>query len=268
MLAAQADSAPALICGGSGTGKGAIARWIHNNGPRAAKPLLTAKRTQALALQIAEAQEGTLVVPEIGEWPLGEQKVLLEFLKTRTIRHQEIRKLLNVRIIATSSQKLEGRAQGGLFNIELLEKLNVFRIDMPPFSKRQEEFEDIALGIVSEITRELHKEYLRELSPETWKALRDYDWPGNLRELRNVLRLAVITAKGDRIELSDLPEFGEDRVDFRATREEFEKTYLTRLLTTYDWNIEQACSQERLDRKALMDKIRKYGIERGEGLSV
>ncbi|MGZ3697387.1 MAG: sigma-54-dependent transcriptional regulator, partial [Bdellovibrionota bacterium] len=214
LLAAQADSAPALISGASGTGTGTIARWIHLNGPRAGKPLLTANHDRGLILQIPEAQGGTLVVPEIGEWPLGEQAQLLQFLKSRSVPHPDgsgTRMLLNVRIIATTSQALEGRAQGGLFNLELLEKLNVFRLEMPPLAKRAEEFEDITSGIVGEITRELHKQYIKGLSPDAWDALRAYNWPGNLRELRNVLRVAIAAAKGDLLELADLPQFGSDR---------------------------------------------------------
>lgn len=270
ILASQADSAPALICGASGTGKGAIAKWIHVNSPRSSKPFLTATRDALFVNQVSAAQGGTLVIPEIGEWPLGEQKAILTFLKTRTIPHPEggaMRMLLNVRIIATTDQVLEGRAQGGLFNIELLEKLNVFRLEMPPLSERSEEFEDIVLGITGEITRELHKEHLRSLAPAALNLLRDYDWPGNLRELRNVLRLAVIAAKGDLIDAGDLPEFGHDRIDFRATREQFEKIYIQELLRTYDYEIEKTCRVSRMDRNTLLNKITQYGIELSPTLS-
>src|SRR5206468_9655552 len=111
---------------------------------------------------------------------LSEQKALLDFLNTRSVRHpgdQQTRMLLNIRVIATTDQALELRAQGGLFNIELLEKLNVFRIEMPALAKRTEEFEDIVLGIIGEITRELHKQHLRSLSPDAWERMRGYDWP-------------------------------------------------------------------------------------------
>src|SRR5689334_18080681 len=99
MLAAQADSAPALIYGASGTGKGAIAQWIHSNGPRAGKPFITADHDSLLILQIQKAQGGTLVVPEVGEFPFGEQKALLNFLKTRSVTQPDgIRALANVRV--------------------------------------------------------------------------------------------------------------------------------------------------------------------------
>ncbi|MCM2324672.1 MAG: sigma 54-interacting transcriptional regulator [Oligoflexia bacterium] len=266
MLAAQAESAPILIAGASGTGKGGIARWIHANGLRAGKPYLVATHDIPLTERLAQAQGGTLLIPEIGSWNLSDQRLLLNFLKTRSVPRAEgdaMPMLLNVRIIASTDQNLEGRAQGGLFNMDLLERLNGFRIEMPPLRERADEFEDIARGITSEITRELHKEHLRSLSPEAMTALHAYEWPGNLRELRNVLRLAVVSAKGDRIEAADLPEFGSERIDFRATRAQFEKIYLLELLKTYDWQIEKTCRMTRMDQPTLLSKMKQYGIEPG-----
>jgi DNA-binding NtrC family response regulator len=262
MLAAQADTAPALIWGASGTGKGAIARWIHANGPRAARPFVHSDRNSPIANQLGSAQGGTFVIDEIGELPLGEQRVLLSFLKSKSVTPADtgMPTLLNVRVIVTTSQALEGRAQGGLFNEELLEKLNVFRIEMPPLAKRTEEFDDIVMGIVGEITRELHKEHLRGIEENAWERLRGYEWPGNLRELRNVLRLAVVAAKGDRIALDDLPGFGHDRIDFRATREQFEKIYILELLKTFDWQIDETCRMTRMDKGTLLTKMSQYGI--------
>ncbi len=268
LLAAQADSAPALICGGSGTGKGAIAQWIHSNGPRAARIFVEASLQIPLSDQILKAQGGTLVIPEIGEWPLGEQKILLGFLKTKSVPHPDTGKLpvlANVRIIGTTSQALEGRAQGGLFNIELLEKMNVFRIEMPSLSKRGDEFDDIVLGIISEIARELRKEYLKAISEDARIRLKAYDWPGNLRELRNILRFAVTSAKGDQIEVSDFPDFGYTRVDFRATREEFEKIYILELLKTFNWEIDKTCRMTRIDKNTLLTKMKNYGISVNNG---
>jgi DNA-binding NtrC family response regulator len=267
ILAAHADTAPVLIYGASGTGKGGIAKWIHSNSPRSAKPLITANRNQSLLSQIPLAQGGTLVIPEMGEWPLSEQKVLLQFINTRSIPHPEqnsTRMLVNTRIIVTTSQALEGRAQGGLFNAELLKKLNVFRLEMPSLAKRIDEFEDIVLGILGEITRELHKEHLRVLEPSVWEILKSYDWPGNLRELRNVLRIAVIAAKSDQIKTSNIPELGHHRLDLRATREEFEKIYILELLKAFDWQLEKTCLMTRMDRQVLLTKIEKYGIKLNE----
>lgn len=263
ILAAQTDTAPTLISGASGTGKGAIGKWIHANGPRAASPFCTATSDRPFAAQAIAANGGTLVIQEIGEWNLSEQKIILGLIKTKSVPHPQSPStplLLNVRVIATTDQSLPARAQGGLFNPELLERLNVFRLEMPPLAKRKDEFEDIATGILGEITRELHKEHVRSLSDETWETLRSYEWPGNIRELRNVLRVAVISAKGDSVVAADLPAFGHDRIDFRATRAQFEKIYLTELLKTFDWEIDRTCRMARMDKGALIAKMKLYRI--------
>lgn len=274
LLAAQADSAPVLISGASGTGKGAISRWIHSHSPRSTKPYVVATQdphrdeapSESLAKLLQRAQGGTLHVSEVGEWPLSEQRVLLQFLNTRTIQRDGTPMLLNVRVIATTDQGLEGRAEGGLFNSGLLERLNVFRIEMPALARRSAEFAEIAQGIVHEITREIHREHVRGIGPEALAKLAAYDWPGNLRELRNVLRVAVVAARGDRVEETDLPRFGHERVDFRATREEFERSYLIELLKTFDWQIDTTCRMTRMDPATLKRKMQQYGI-RPEGPS-
>ncbi len=264
MLAAQVDSAPVLIYGGSGSGKGAIARWIHANSPRMIRELIMADKNKKLADQLKNAHSSTLVVSEISEYPLSEQMVLLQYLKNKSIQvseHTNTPMIVNVRVIATTSHSLEGRAQSGLFNAELLEKLNVFRIDMPALMKRMDEFDDITNGLLGEITRELHKEYLKSISPDAWAKLKSYDWPGNLRELRNVMRIAILTSQSDTIQASDLPSFGHDRADFRATRDQFEKLYILELLNTFNWKIDETCQVAQLDKNIFLAKIKKYGID-------
>lgn len=261
MLAAQADSAPVLITGASGTGREGIARWIHSNGPRAGHPFVIAKHGTPLAPQIATAASGTLLISEVGELPFVDQKVLLGFLKTRSLaRESGVQALTPVRIIATTSQALEGRARGGLFNPELLDALRIFQIEMPPLAKRGNEFVDIAEGLLREIAREAHKSHLRGFSDQAWSVLRDYDWPGNVRELRNVISLSVARAEGSQIEAGDLPQFGHDRVDFRATREQFEKIYLLEVMRTVSGQLDRAAHSTRMDRPTLEEKLKKYGI--------
>lgn len=239
LLASSADQAPVLITGSSGTGKGAIAKWIHQNSPRSLKSFITASPSMPLAQQILASEQGTLFIPEIGEWPMGEQKMLAQFLATHTLSGvaapTKLTRLVNVRIIASSSHNLDKRAQGGLFNQELLERLNVFKIDMPSLSKREEDFEDIVIQLLKEMTHELKKDHVQKISDAVWQKFKNYSWPGNLRELRNVIRLAVYKTQTNTIEESDLPDFENQIINFKANRKDFEKVVLLELMKDFDW---------------------------------
>lgn len=264
LLAAQADDMPVLILGASGTGKGAISRWIHQNSPRSTRPFIELDKKQCLSQQFLSAQGGAILIPEIGDWNLREQGILLTYIHSRSIPHPDapsMKMLVNVRVMATTSRNLDARAQGGLFNAELLKKLSACRLEMPTLSERLDEFEDIALGILAEITRELHREHIAGFHQEVWTRFKEYPWPGNIRELRNVLRAAVISCSQDEITLSDLPDFGIEKAGFRSKREAFEKLYLTELLRTFHWKIDKTCQASRMSRESLLNKIKSYEIE-------
>ncbi len=272
LLAAQAETAPALVYGAQGSGKEIITQWIHQHGPRSAAPFVRFDETKPLAEQIHAAQPGTLLIPEVGTLNRTDQLMLLRFLKTRSIpyvgiNHQQDVSLselpamiCNTRIMATSSQNLEGRALGGLFDNELLRKLDAFRIEMPKLSERPEEFEEIAMELLHEITRELHKEFIRGFSKEALQALLQHAWPGNLRELRNVLRVAIARSTGDAIEVESLPDFRAENTNFLARRDEFEKIYLTELVKTFRGELDKASQAVKINKDVLADKLRKYGI--------
>lgn len=262
MLAAQSD-APVLIVGAAGSGKGAIAKWIHDHGVRSSRGYVIANRDLPLLEQVIPAHGGTFVIPEIAERPLGEQRALFSFLSSKSVPHPKTPStpmLLNVRVIALTSHSLDHRAQAGLFSEELLKKLNVFRVEMPDLSKRAPEFDDIAFGLLREITHELGKDFVRDFSEGAWQVLKSYDWPGNIRELRNVVRLAVLRAGSDRVEPGDLPEFRSPRSDFRATREEFERVYLSELLTTCKNDLEAAARTSRTDVETLRARLERHGL--------
>jgi two-component system response regulator HydG len=271
LAAAQADDQPVLVIGGSGTGKGALAKWIHQNSPRAAQPLITTTRERTLAEQIRDSNGGTLIIDDIANYPISEQLVLLNFLKTKSVPHPQksgsthgahaaVPMIMNVRIIATSVPQIDSRARAGMFNDELLLRLSKNRIEMPNLSERTDEFEDIAMGILQEITHELHKEYVKGFSENVWRNLRDYDWPGNLRELRNVLRMAVVTCETDRVEAKDLPDFGHDKINFQATRSEFEKIYLSELLKSFSHDLEKTARAARMEKIVLLEKLKRLGL--------
>ena len=144
--------------------------------------------------------------------------------------------MLNVRIFATTSRPLETRAEAGFFNPDLLDRLNQSRIEMPPLRDRRDEFEDIALTLLQELTHTLKKDHVRGFEPEAFAALKEHTWPGNLRELRNVLHAAIESTEGDRVQLKDLPNFAEERAEFLSTRAEFQKLFRTLGLVKSDDN--------------------------------
>lgn len=260
LAAAQADDEPVLVIGGAGTGKGALAKWIHQNSPRAALPFTTASRERTLAEQIRECKGGTLFIDDIANYPMSEQIVLLNFLKTKAVSIGSVPAIVNVRIITTSVPQIDSRARAGMFNDELLLRLSKNRIEMPNLANRTEEFEDIAMGILQEITHELHKDYIKGFSEQVWRKLRDYDWPGNLRELRNVLRMAVVSCDNERIEMKCLPDFGHDKINFQATRSEFEKIYLSELLKSFNHDLDKVARAGRMEKVTLLEKLKRLGL--------
>jgi DNA-binding NtrC family response regulator len=263
MLAAQADAAPVLIAGASGTGKEGLVRWIHKNSPRTLKPLITATPGNPLEAQLLRAQEGSLYIPELAALPLGEQAVLLDLIKTRTLRPTQadgIRRLLNVRIMAGTGHDLKKRSEGGMFSRDLFEAFKEFNLAMPGLKDRGEEFDDIASALLTEITLELRKSFVREISSEAWSALRAYDWPGNLRELRNILRVAVVRAQGSKIELTDLPDLKQQDLDFRASREAFDRIYLSEILKTSGGDVQKASEITKIEVSVLSDRLRRHGL--------
>lgn len=264
LSAAQSDDEPVLVIGGTGTGKGALAKWIHKNSPRAAQICIMATRDRTIAEQIRDCNGGTLIVDDIANYPVSEQMVVLNFLKTRAVPQTQkgvnVPMIANVRIIATAVPQIDSRARAGMFNDELLLRLSKNRIEMPNLAEREDEFEDIAMGILQEITQELHKEFIKGFSETAWRKLRDYDWPGNLRELRNVLRMAAVSCDSERIEMRDLPDFGHDKINFQATRSEFEKIYLSELLKSFNHDLDKTARAARMERVTLMEKLKLHGL--------
>jgi transcriptional regulator of acetoin/glycerol metabolism len=93
-----------------------------------------------------------------------------------------------------------------------------------------------------------------------WRKLRDYDWPGNLRELRNVLRMAVVSCEKERVEMKDLPDFGHDKINFQATRSEFEKVYLSELLKSFNHDLDKVARAGRMEKITLLEKLKRLGL--------
>jgi len=219
---------PVLIEGESGTGKGVMARLIHNRSPRArstfvdlncaglSKELLeselfghergaftNAMNTKPGLFEIAG--EGTLFLDEIGEMELTVQARLLKALEEKRFRRVGgVRDLkADFRLIAATNRDLVAEVAAGRFRNDLYYRLNVVKLRMPPLRER---LEDLPV-LVAEILRPLAKEMGRQIpkvSPRAMKKLESYPWPGNVRELRNVLERALLTLPGNEIRTEDV----------------------------------------------------------------
>jgi NtrC-family two-component system response regulator AlgB len=220
--------ATVLIRGESGTGKGVLARQIHAMSRRSAGPFVTVScpslsaelleselfghargaftgAVRSTLGKVAAAEGGTLFLDEVGDLPLPLQPKLLRFLQER--RYERVgesqTRTASVRLIAATNRDLETEAASGRFRDDLLYRLNVVDLCLPPLRSRSDLL-DLADRLLTFFSRQTgHK--IEGFSPEAREALSSYPWPGNLRELRNALERAVLFVSTSQIELDDLP---------------------------------------------------------------
>ncbi|HEX6178768.1 MAG TPA: sigma-54 dependent transcriptional regulator [Thermoanaerobaculia bacterium] len=285
---------PVLIEGESGTGKGIIARLIHNRSARSRAPFVDLN-CAGLSKELLESElfghergaftnatntkpglfeiagDGTLFLDEIGEMELTVQARLLKALEEKKFRRVGgIRDLrADFRLIAATNRDLQSEVAAGRFRGDLYYRLNVVRLRMPPLRER---LEDLPI-LVQEILRPLAKEMGRSMpniSPRAMKKLSTYPWPGNVRELRNVLERALLTLAGDEIHSEDLTierEAGAAAVgakDGVFPAEEWEIQPLDRVITKYvaasvkaaGGNVRKAARQLQISPSTLYARMR------------
>ncbi len=218
-----------LIRGESGTGKELIARLIHQRSPWRMRPLITVNCTAFSASLIESelfgykkgaftgansdrigllelADQGTVFLDEIGDMPVEMQSKLLRFLQSGEIRRvgdHQTRKV-NVRIVAATNRDLEEAMERGEFRKDLFYRLNAFTIYCPPLRQRKEDIPDLINHFLRSANQRLNK-HVEKITPIAHTVLRDYHWPGNIRELRNVIERAVVMAEGNEIDIQHLP---------------------------------------------------------------
>jgi formate hydrogenlyase transcriptional activator len=285
-----------LLLGETGTGKELIARAIHNHSPRAGRPFVKlncaaiptglleselfgherGSFTGAIAQKIGRfelAHQGSLFLDEIGDIPLELQPKLL-----RVLQEQEFERLgstrtqkVNIRIVAATHRDLEGMILEKLFRSDLYYRLNVFPIRVPPLRERPEDIPVLVQHFVLQATRRMRKR-IDTIPPETMEALIQHRWPGNIRELENVIERAVILCSGPELRLSprDLhPRAPLDQsINCRQTLEEVARDHILRTLKETRWIVagpSGAASRLGLNRSTLYFRMKKLGIARSAG---
>jgi two-component system, NtrC family, response regulator AlgB len=255
---AAASEATVLILGESGTGKSVLARAMHERSARAKGPFVTVSCpslsrdlleselfghvkgafTGALAETVGKvtvAEGGTLFLDEIGDLPPEIQAKLLRLLQEKEYeRVGDTRsRRANVRIISATNKDLGPAVAAGRFREDLYYRLNVISIPIPPLRDRSVDLARIAEKQLQFFSRRSGKPSLT-FSAEALQAMRAYSWPGNLRELRNVIERAVILAEADRIEAADLGDIARSVTEFRlggrASLEEIENEHIRKVL--------------------------------------
>ena len=223
------SSMTVLITGESGTGKELVARALHGHSPRAAKAFI-ALNTSAFTADLLEselfghekgsftgadaqrrgrfeqADGGTLFLDEIGDMSPQLQTRLLRVLAEGEFYRVggQIPVRVDVRVIAATHQDLEERVRQGLFREDLLHRLNVIRIEVPPLRQRREDIPELFVHYLSAAATELSAEP-KTLTPEAASALSNFEWPGNVRQLVNACRRLTATAPGREIKVEDIP---------------------------------------------------------------
>ena len=281
-----------LILGETGTGKELIAAAIHDMSPRKARPMITVN-CAALPANLIEselfgrekgaftgadtrqigrfeiADGSTLCLDEIGELPLDMQAKLL-----RVIQHNEFERLgssrtikVNTRIVATTNRNLEEEVRKGRFRQDLYYRLNVFPITVPPLRQRKEDIPLLVQSFVNRYARKLGKQ-ITSINVATMKALQNYPWPGNIRELESVVERTAILCPGpvfelaDKLEISSLPSSSS-----METLEEMERNQILKALLETRWRIEGkdgAAAILGLHPSTLRARLHKLGIRRPE----
>jgi DNA-binding NtrC family response regulator len=281
-----------LVLGESGTGKELISNSIWKHSKRNNAPFI-ALNCATLSNQLIESElfghekgsfttayktkygivetvnNGTLLLDEIGELPLELQPKILRFLDSGEFRRVGGNSTLNsdVRVIAATNRNLQGFVDEGKFREDLYYRLNVFSISMPSLKERIEDLEPLVDLFIKRYSAKQVKK-LSGISPEALKMLKAYNWPGNIRELENVIERAVILSESDIIDVDDLTqhaEFGqvkqgdEDDVSY-VQLDEMERSYIEKVLNETGGNQTKASQILGINRKTLYHKIKKYGL--------
>ena len=285
-------NATTLLLGESGTGKEVLAKAIHRLSDRSNQPFVAVNcaaipenlleselfgyergaftgASQQTKGKIEYAQNGTFFLDEIGDLPYSLQSKLLRFLQERTIERvggrQEIP--VNVRIICATHQNLPTQVDEGKFRLDLFYRISEITVNIPPLREREGDAITIATAFLRRFC-ELHNKKIKSFSKEAAEAIETYSWPGNIRELENKIKRAVIMADETNITFDDLEL--EQNIDIampfnlKAVREAAETLTIKRALTRTHNNVSNTAKLLGVTRPTLYALLEKYGIHINE----
>jgi two-component system response regulator AtoC len=279
-----------IIQGESGTGKELVARMIHRESARRDRPFVAfncggfteeliaselfgyerGAFTGAIATKIGileTAHRGTVFMDEIGDMPHSMQGKLLRVIQEHRISRVGSNKpiQLDLRFIAATNKDLKRAVAEGRFREDLYFRLNVVQINLPSLLERQEDIPLLLRHFFHLFSQKFAKK-IRGLDREAREVLQSYSYPGNVRELQNIMERAVALAEGEEVTLADLPqdlqELAAGRPEPWSTLEEQEKAYIHRILRATQYHLGESARILDLPRTTLWRKMKKYGLSR------
>jgi len=282
-----ATDAPVLIGGESGTGKGMVARQIHQQSPRVDQPFVhvdmgaltntlleselfghklgaftDAKQEKLGRMQMASG--GTLFLDELANLSFDKQKVLLKALEDNQITPMgaESAVKLDLRLVTASHQPLEQLVAAGRFRQDLFYRINTFVIELPPLRERLDDMELLVAHFWKQLCLQHNKNVTYKQKPFI-EALKTHNWPGNIRELCNVLERTVVMAdEGQELTTLKVPYDSHSAARFESFNLQENETFLIKgALASCQGNVSKAARKLGIDRNALYRRMKKYGIQ-------
>jgi DNA-binding NtrC family response regulator len=291
------EDIPVLITGETGTGKDLVAAAIHKRSKRKNHPYVPVNMGAIASELVAselfghergaftgaseartglfeQSRGGTLFLDEITTMDEKTQVSLLRVLETKVIRRVRGEKDINidVRVIAATNENIEEVVKAGRFREDLYYRLDVFRIQLPPLRERHGAISLLTDHFVA-LFAELYKKDIRIVSSETYRLMRQYPWPGNLRELKNVIQRSVLLSKSAELTPDLLPQRIRDAdgsggsrprekwpVQVGMSLAEVEREFINMTLSSLNGNKKKAASLLRISRRALYNKLKRFGM--------
>jgi len=211
------------------------------------------------------ADSGTIFLDEIGTISMKMQVELLRVLETKSFMRVGGNKEISsdFRLICATNRDLKTMVEKGEFREDLFYRLNVVNIHIPPLRERTEDIPDLVDYFIRKYCTSMNKP-LVSIDSQALTRMEEYPFPGNIRELENMIERALVIGNGKKIHMKDLPLGKEELISSIESLEDFEKTFILQILNKYNWNISRTAKALKVDRVTLYNKIRKHGLKSPE----